>query len=105
MEATAYFVKKPRRLEDLLLPSASGILKEYTIAETVALEGIDYENFITDLLADRWFIEENSSKCSTEDAWKCILVTSKARMGGILVMPAGGRFVGWAAFCGDLSVF
>ena len=54
----AYFVESPRIIEDLLAPHPIEQEIQYEIVKTVKLAKIDYENFITDMIADRQFIEE-----------------------------------------------
>ncbi len=61
MEQTAYFIRRPRRIEELR-DFGIGMLRPYRIVSTVCLGGMDYENFVTDLLADRAFLE-NAPGC------------------------------------------
>ena len=61
----AYFVPDPSRWEDLIVPHLAGDERLYEIVKTVSLGAIDYGNFITDMLADRSFIEENHALCET----------------------------------------
>lgn len=70
----------------------------YEIVKQVKLAKIDYENFITDMVADRQFIEDNANLCSKDEIWRCILVQQHGRTNGVLVMPEDGCFVGWAAY-------
>ena len=49
MEQTAYFLRRPRRIEELR-DFRIGMLRPYQIVSTVCLGGIEYENFVTDLL-------------------------------------------------------
>ena len=103
MEKTgyAYFVESPRIIEDLLAPHPIEQETKYEIAKTVKLAKIDYENFITDMIADRQFIEDNASLCSRGGPWRCILVQQRGRTDGVLVVPVDGCYVGWAAYyCG-----
>ena len=95
---TAYFVKAPRRIEDLL---ALHVVEEewaYEIVKQVKLATIDYENFITDMIADRQFIEDNAVHCSKDGTWHCILVQQHGRRDGVLVIPENSCYVGWAAY-------
>lgn len=55
----AYFVENPRILEDLIVPHPVEMERQFLVVKTVKLSKIDYENFITDMIADRQFIEEN----------------------------------------------
>ena len=97
----AYFVESPRIIEDLLAPHPIEQETQYEIVNTVKLAKIDYENFITDMIADRQFIEENAALCAEGDAWRCLLVQQCDRSDGVLIMPIDGCYVGWAAYyCG-----
>jgi len=103
MERTgfAYFVESPRIIEDLLAPHPIEQETQYEIVNTVKLAKIDYENFITDMIADRLFIEENAALCAQGGVWRCLLVQQRGRTDGVLVMPVDGCYVGWAAYyCG-----
>ena len=103
MERTgfAYFVESPRIIEDLKGPYPIEQEMQYEIVKTVKLAKIDYENFITDMIADRQFIEENAALCAQGGVWRCLLVQQRGRTDGVLVMPVDGCYVGWAAYyCG-----
>ena len=104
MERTgfAYFVESPRIIEDLLAPHPIEQETQYEIVNTVKLAKIDYENFITDMIADRLFIEENAALCAQGGVWRCLLVQQRGRTDGVLVMPADGCYVGWAAYVCDI---
>ena len=94
----AYFVESPRIIEDLLAPHPIEQETQYEIVNTVKLAKIDYENFITDMIADRLFIEENAALCAQGGVWRCLLVQQRGRTDGVLVMPVDGCYVGWAAY-------
>ena len=100
MERTgfAYFVESPRIIEDLLAPHPIEQEIQYEIVKTVKLAKIDYENFITDMIADRLFIEENAALCAQGGVWRCLLVQQRGRTDGVLVVPVDGCYVGWAAY-------
>jgi len=100
MERTgfAYFVESPRIIEDLLAPHPIEQETQYEILKTVKLAKIDYENFITDMIADRLFIEENAALCAQGGVWRCLLVQQRGRTDGVLVVPVDGCYVGWAAY-------
>ena len=104
MERTGYafFVESPRIIEDLLAPHPIEQETQYEIVKTVKLAKIDYENFITDMIADRQFIEDNASLCSRGEIWRCILVQQRGRSDGVLVMPIDGCYVGRAAYVCDI---
>ena len=60
MKGTAYFVKNPSKLSNLVKPHRVEDEVSYEIVRTIYLPQIDYENFATDLTVDRAFIEENA---------------------------------------------
>ena len=62
------------------------------------LSAIDYENFITDMLADRQFIEDSADLCEKGEVWRCLLVQKRGCQDGVLVLPEEGCFVGYAAY-------
>jgi hypothetical protein len=100
MERTgsAYFVERPRRLEELTVPHPFEKERPYRVVKEIVLSAIDYENFITDMIADRQFIEDYSSLCKTGKVWGCLFVRRRGRTGGVLVMPEEVCYVGWAAY-------
>jgi hypothetical protein len=99
MNQTAFFVSMPFSMEDLKRPHLAERRKPYIVEKTVMLAKIDYENFVTDLCVDRWFIEENKNLCyvDDDDVWHCILVRRRRETEGVLVMPEGQNFPKWAA--------
>ena len=82
MTGYAYFVGKPRMIEDLLQPHPIESERPYEIVKTINLSGIDFENFITDMVADRQFLEDNAALCI-----RCLLVKHRITGEGILVVP------------------
>ena len=52
--------------------------------------------FITDMLADRQFLEDYSDLCNEGEIWRCIHVKQRGQSGGILVVP-DGCYVKYAA--------
>ena len=101
MKGTAYFVKNPSKLSNLVKPHRVEDEVSYEIVRTIYLPQIDYENFATDLTVDRAFIEENTHLCSIHDGvWKCLLVQQENSKTGILVMPEDRCWVGFAAYYG-----
>lgn len=97
---TAYFVRNPFRIEDLKKPHPIESEKPYVIEKTIVLSAIDYQNFITDLCVDRWFIEANThlTKVDKNGIWHCIFVKKIKRKDGILVMSEGKVYPNWAAY-------
>lgn len=97
MQDRAYFVHQPRRIEDLYGPRPLEAYTPYRVIGTVELSQMAYENFITDLLADRAFLENAAALCRTgPPVWDCVLVRQRRGSGGVLVVP-DGPFVEWAA--------
>ena len=98
LDGYAFFAENPRILEDLIMPHPVELELPYRIEKTIKLAKIDYENFITDMVADRQFIEDNASLCSQGNVWKCLLVQQRGQADGVLVMPTDQSYVGWAAY-------
>ena len=71
---TAYFVRMARRVEDLSVPHLLNAEKAYEIVKIVELEEMDYENFTTDLLADREFLCAIPESRWNAEILKCVLV-------------------------------
>lgn len=97
---TAYFVKLPYTISDLVGPRHPQGKQLYVVEKTIFLSRIDYENFITDMCVDRWFIEQNRSLCHIDDEniWHCLFIKRSRRNDGVLVMSAGRVFPYWAAY-------
>jgi len=98
---TAYFVREPRVVEDLMRPHLLTDETPYEVVKNVTLGAMDYENFTTDLVADRPFIEENAALCGRGEAWRVLLVQRRGCTGGVLVLPEDKAYVGWAAYLGE----
>ena len=94
----AYFVEQPRRLEDPMTPHLVEKERPYRIVTEIQLPAIDYENFVTDMLVDRQFIEDHSRRSKQGEVWSCLLVRRRGKTDGVLVMPEASCFVGWAAY-------
>lgn len=95
MEQTARFISRPRRIEELR-DFAIGMLRPYQIVSTVCLGGMEYENFVMDLLADRAFLE-NVPGCGEDGPLvRCLCVTCRGR-DSLLVLPDGTDHVALAA--------
>lgn len=76
MEKTgmAYFVDFPRILPDLQQPHLLKAERPYKIVKTITLGKMDYDNFCTDMIADRQFIEDYADLCGTGEVWRCLLI-------------------------------
>lgn len=97
-EGSAYFVEFPRILSDLQKPHLIDSEHPYEIAKTIALGKMDYDNFCTDMLADRQFIEDYYDLCGTGPVWKCLFVHQRGRADGILIVPTDDCYVKYAAY-------
>lgn len=95
---TAYFVRHPRVLSDLITPHLLNCERPFEIKKTIYLSKIDYENFYTDMVADRQFIEDYGYLCCAGTPMKCLLVKTRQASDGILVVPEEKCYVGWAAY-------
>ena len=95
MKERAFFVFRPRTVSDLSIRTADGKWREYRIVKTVRLSRIEYENFTTDLLADRQFIEDSAPLCTAPG--DCLLITGKQQQQELLIIPWQGCFVRHAA--------
>ena len=67
----------------------SGELRDYEIVKTIRLKHIDYENFATDMQADRGYLENNAALCKDAPVLQCLLICEQRNGGGILVFPCG----------------
>ena len=95
MEQTACFISRPRRIEELR-DFGIGMLRPYQIVATICLGGIDYENFVSDLLADRACLENVPSCGENGPLVRCLCVTCRGR-DSVLVLPDGTGHVALAA--------
>ena len=95
MKEKAFFVFRPRSVEELTFENPNGKMREYRIVKSICLSQIDHQNFATDLLADRQFIEDNAALCVEQG--DCLLVTNRRRELELLIIPWRGCFVKYAA--------
>ena len=100
----AYFVERPRRIEDLMVPHLIEQERPYRIVTEIQLPAIDYENFIADMLAGRQFIEDHGRRFKKGEVWDCLLVRRRGQPDGVLVMPEDSCFVAWAAYWRIISI-
>lgn len=105
MHPTAYFVRCPSTIYALRRPHLIRDERPYMIEKHIPLSVVDYVNFITDLRADRPFIEENRHLCRIDELglWHCLLITQQDNTlaGGILVMSDGEVYPKWCAYIRD----
>ena len=95
MEQTAYFLRRPRRIEELRAEE-DGRRRPYRVISSLRLGGMDNENFVTDLLADRAFLEDVPG-CGEDGKVLCCLRVSCPGREDILVVPDGTGHVELAA--------
>ena len=91
----AFFCPSPECLEDLIRPHFPEQERRFSVAAEIRLGKTEYENFITDMLADRQFIEDHAAECERGEIWRCILVRQRGRRDGVLVMPGKTRGMNW----------
>ena len=96
----AYFVMSPQIVEDLSLQHPIELEQAFELVKVIQLGAIDYENFVTDMVADRQFIEDYADLCAKGEVWKCLLVKKCGRKDGVLVMQDAGCYVEYAAYLG-----
>lgn len=94
----AYFVYWPRRLDDLMGIHLARAERPFEIHRQVSLSAIDYENFTSDLKADRWFLEKFIDNKWDADVFWCIYVHQRGKNDGLLIVPAPDGHVRYAAY-------
>ena len=88
MTRYAYFVRRPRTIDDLYRPHTIKNERPFEIVKEIILSGIDYTNFVTDMLADRLFLEDNALLCSKDaEIVRCLLIKQRKIGTGVLVVP------------------
>lgn len=109
METTrqAFFINKPRAITDLMSPHFLDDEEEFFISQRIELRPIDYENFITDFLVERDYIEsaaylddEQNDKRFEEQNYvpKCLLISKTGNSDGVLVIPNKNGYIKRAAY-------
>lgn len=78
---TAFFVDDPRVWEDLLRPHLLEQEKPFEIVRTITLECIDFENFITDMLVARGYLENPDEQSFRSQKWQCFFRASAGPYG------------------------
>lgn len=96
---SAIFTEQPRRIEDLKSEDRLRAVRKYSVVKIVDLSLIDFENFITDMMVERDYLEEFAPLCDTPE--KCILIKSSAAEESILVVPTSDGYVKMAALLED----
>ncbi len=98
LNGRAWFVRRPRDLDALRALHPLDAERPYRVAAELFLEEMDFQNFLTDLYADRDFLERYASLCAGGEPRSCLLVRSVGDRNGILVQPGKDGFIEWAAF-------
>lgn len=94
----AFFIRLPERIEYMDVPHSPEAEQPFEVVRQVKLTKIAYENFITDMMVWRQFIEDNAEPCATGQVWRCMLVQRRGHPEeGILVMPRRDGRVEFAA--------
>ena len=112
METTrqAFFINKPRAITDLMSPHFLDDEEEFFISQRIELRPIDYENFITDFLVERDYIESaaNLDDEQKEEQYeeqnyvsKCLLISKAGNTDGVLVIPQKNGFIERAAYLSE----
>lgn len=97
MRNTAYFITRPRIIEDLYAIHRADQEEPFEIVKEVTLSKIDYENFVTDMLADRAFLDGFDVEGVSPK--QCVLVRQRGKdAGAVLVVPTKDGHVSAAAY-------
>ena len=90
----AGFLAHPRTLDEVLANNSK--LRPYTIVKTISLGKIDYENFVSDLLVSRDFLEGNAFLC--REPGNCLYIKQRKSHSGLLIIPDQSGYVESAAW-------
>ena len=83
----ALFVKHPRTYQDLQNPDGMAAEFPYRVVQTISLDGLDFENFLHGMDADREYLENYAPLCSDGAVKECLLIQKEHEAGGILAVP------------------
>ena len=101
-DGSAFFVFSPRCADDFNQPFPLDRIQPYRIIGRIALNGMNYENFATDMLVEREYLEPFEELCSTGAVYECVLVIRQGnKRTGILVIPDSGGYIKCAAHYDD----
>lgn len=98
MRKKAFFVNRPRRLDDLKSLHLVNEEEPFEILKDIALRANDYTNFSEDLLADRAFLDDWNDIPTAGGRKQCIFVHRCNKPDGILVVPTKDSHVLCAAY-------
>lgn len=102
----AFFINKPRAITDLMSPHFLDDEEEFLISQRIELRPIDYENFITDFLVERDYIESAANQDDEQNeeqnyVSKCLLISKTGNTDGILVIPQKNGYIERAAYLSE----
>lgn len=84
----AHFVYRPRTIDELCCPHLLADERPYIVEKVISLNKTDYDNFKSDMLADRQFLEENVLvQDKNNPVIRCLLIRQGSADTGILVVP------------------
>lgn len=98
MNDRAWFVRRPRNLEALRALHPLDGERPFRVAAELFLAEMEFQNFLTDLAADREFLERYAGLCAYGETPVCLLVRCEDDRNGILAVPGRDGFAEWAAF-------
>ena len=81
----AYFLRKPRRIEELWRPHLPGKETPFEIVRRISLGRTDYDNFTQDMLVCRGFLTGMEMECSFGEISRCLFIHAKGKRDGVLV--------------------
>ena len=95
---SAFFLFSPRNADEFNQPFPLDHIQPYRIIGHIKLSGMDYENFVTDMVVEREYLEPFEELCHTGAVYECVLVCRQGNnRTGILVIPDSGGFIKCAA--------
>ena len=98
---TAYFVRRPDTIDDLMEPHPWGRELPFEIVKRLTLNKTEYENFIWDMFPEREFLRAGFGTCSGGDPMRCLLVRCRGAKDGVLVTTRRPELVEYAAYYRD----
>lgn len=93
-EKFAFFVEHPHKIDELIKPHDICNEKQFEVVKLIVLSHMDYENFVTDMLVQRDYLEKNAALCGGGGEYvRCLFVTASSCEIGVLVVPDYRGFV------------
>ena len=98
VDGQASFIFTPRNTDALTQPIPLEKMQPYRIVDRIVLNRLDFENFATDMLVEREYLEPFEDLCHTGPVYECVLVCRQGnKREGILVIPDSGGYIKCAA--------